>query len=128
MMDTERWLVLSGVGLLAVAALSGFVQHAYREDARRFAEWRVVHAGGTAGAVQLIALAAVWHRVGSGGWPALIAVGIVLATFAFFAGPMANALGFRRTSRALLGMGGLVALPAYFALPLAFLVSAQGRP
>lgn len=121
-MDTEQWLVLSGVGLLAVAALSGFVQHAHRNDAPRFAEWRVVHNGGTAGAVQLIALAAVWGRVSAGAWAALVAAGIVVATYAFFAGPMASALGFRRAARAVLGIGGLVALPAYLALPLAFIL------
>ena len=110
----------SGVGLLATAALLGFVQHAYRDDAKRFAEWRVVHNGGTAGAVQLIALSAVWGRGSGGAWAAVVALGIVVATYAFFAGPLASALGFRRTARAVLATGGLVALPAYAALPLVF--------
>ena len=120
-MDPELWLVISGVGLLAVAALLGFVQQAYRGDARRFAEWRVVHSGGSTGAVQLIALGAVWGRVGPSTRATLVAVGIVLTTYAFFVGPLASTLGFRRTARAFLGMGALLAIPAYVALPLAFL-------
>src|SRR5438132_860001 len=60
----ERILLVCGLTLLAVSALLGFVQHRHRERPDMFARWRVVHNGGTAGAVQLLALGAVWGRLG----------------------------------------------------------------
>jgi hypothetical protein len=117
-MDAEKGLLGAGIVLLALAALSGFVQHRMRENAEAFAQWRVVHAGGTAGAVQLLALSAVWNRFGQGPAVSLLAAGLIAATLAFFLGPLARALDFRRTATVILAVGGLLALPAYLALPL----------
>ncbi len=118
-MDAERALLAAGTVLLAGSSLLGFVQHRTRARPEAFAAWRVVHAGGTAGAVQLLALAAVWSRFGAGGsWGALLAAGLVASTYAFFIGPLARALAWRRMAKAILAAGAVVALPTYLALPL----------
>ena len=116
-MDAPQLLLLSGVVLLSISALLGFVQERYRDSPDRFARWRVVHAGGAAGAVQLIALAAVWHQFGATGWQDLIAVGLVVTSWAFFLGPLARALEQPRVSRWINIMGAIVALPTYVILP-----------
>jgi hypothetical protein len=121
-MDTARALLICGTVLLAISALLGFVQYRYRDRPELFAHWRVVHAGGTAGAVQLLALSAVWERfAGSVSWARFLAAGVMLATWAFFLGPLARALGRPRLARAINSAGGLVALPAYLMLPLVLL-------
>jgi len=116
-MQEAQVLLAGGVVLLSVASLLGFVQYRERQRPEAFAAWRVVHAGGTAGAVQLLALAAVWSSFGANGsWP--LALGLVLATYAFFLGPLARALAWQRTAKAILAAGAVVALPTYVALPL----------
>ncbi len=121
-METTRLLLISGVLLLAAAALMGFLQYRHRDEAEAFARWRVVHNGGTAGGVQLLALAAVWDRLGfSGNLGAALAAGLVVATWAFFLGPLARALGSDRTAGIINALGALVAAPAYLGLPLALL-------
>jgi hypothetical protein len=116
----ERILLICGLTLLAISALLGFVQHRYRGRPDLFARWRVVHNGGTAGAVQLLALGAVWGRLGRGpgGGGILLATGIALATIAFFLGPLAQALSWRRTAAVILTAGAVVAFPSYAALPI----------
>jgi len=116
-MGSENALLGCGVSLLAVSALLGFVQHRYRHQTDEFALWRVVHSGGTAGAVQLLALAAVWQRFGARGATPLLATGLIVSTLAFFLGPLAKALHWPRVARWLLGVGALVAAPTYLALP-----------
>src|SRR4051794_37117281 len=91
-MDAEKGLLGAGISLLALSALCGFLQHRAREHAEAFARWRVVHAGGTAGAVQLLALSAVWKHFGQGPTVSLLAAGLIAATLAFFFGPLARAL------------------------------------
>jgi len=117
-MDPERLLLVGGIALLAVSALLGFVQHRHRAQPEAFARWRVVHNGGTAGAVQLLGLAAVWGHFGRGLGFTLLAAGLVIATVAFFLGPLAQALKLRRTAAAILAAGAVVALPSYVALPI----------
>jgi hypothetical protein len=116
-MDSSRVLLLSGVTLLSISALLGFVQERHRESPDIFARWRVVHAGGAAGAVQLIALAAVWHQFDAAGWKALLPMGLVITSWAFFLGPLARAMNLPRVSRWVNLAGALVALPTYVALP-----------
>ena len=119
-METNRALLVAGTILLAASALMGFVQHHARGQTEAAARWRVVHAGGTAGAVQLLALTAIWSRLAlPGAASALLAAGLIAATWAFFLGPLARALGHARTATAINLCGGAVALPAYLALPLA---------
>jgi uncharacterized membrane protein YdcZ (DUF606 family) len=113
-------LLLSGTVLLSVAAFIGFAQHRHREQPEALAHWRVVHVGGTAGAVQLIALSAVWPRLGDGAWTLGLSAGLIVATWAFFLGPLAQALGRRRAAATINALGAVVALPTYLALPLAF--------
>jgi len=89
------------------------------ESPDAFARWRVVHAGGTAGAVQLLALSAIWERFGStGAWATFLVTGLIFATWAFFLGPLARALGWPRIANVINGMGAIVAVPAYLALPI----------
>ena len=114
----ERLLLVAGIALLAVSALLGFVQERHRARPEAFARWRVVHTGGTAGAVQLLGLAAVWGHFGRGPGLTLLAAGLVTATVAFFLGPLAQALNLRRTATAILGAGAVIALPSYVALPV----------
>lgn len=121
-MNPHSALLVSGVVLLAVAALLGFVQYRYRDQPEPFAHWRVVHNGGTAGAVQLLALSVIWQHLGlSAPWGSVLAGALIASTWAFFLGPLARATGFPRTASAINGVGGLVALPAYLALPLPLL-------
>src|SRR5687768_14934 len=118
-MDCARVLLLSGMFLLSFSALMGFVQHRHRERPEQPAHWRAVRAGGTAGAVQLIALSALGdHFATKGGWVAFLVAGVVLATWAFFLGPLARALGRPRTASVINGVGAVVALPSYLALPM----------
>jgi len=118
-MSSEKLLFVAGVVLLAVSALLGFVQYRNRGRPEAFALWRVVHAGGTTGAVQLLALAAVWERFAPNRALAGLALGIVAATFAFFLGPLARALNSPRIAGAFLSVGTVIAVPSYVALPLA---------
>jgi hypothetical protein len=117
-MVLDRCMVTTGVTLLAVSALTGFVQHHYRSHPERVALWRVTHHGGTAGAVQLIALGEIWNRAGDGLGRSAVGVGVMFATLAFFFGPLARALGYRRVADTIVALGGLVALPAYATLPI----------
>lgn len=117
-MDPNRVLLLSGVTLLSISALLGFVQERHRESPDVFARWRVVHAGGAAGAVQLIALAAVWNQFAVTGWRAMLPMGLVFASWAFFLGPLARAMDLPRVSRWVNIAGAIVALPTYLLLPL----------
>jgi hypothetical protein len=118
-MESERALLISGTLLLAASALLGFVQHRHRERPDAFALWRVVHVGGTAGAVQLLAVAAIWERTGTKGiWATFLAAGLISATWAFFLGPLARALGRPRTATIINRIGAVVALPAYLAFPI----------
>jgi len=117
-METDRTLLVFGTVLLTLSALSGFVQHVHRHAAEAFARWRVVHAGGTAGAVQLLALSAIWQRLSlHETWTALLAWGLVFAACTFFVGPLARAMGRPRLARVVERAGAAVAVPAYLALP-----------
>jgi hypothetical protein len=119
-----RVLLITGIVLLAVSALTGFLQA--REEAGSHAHtlWRVAHAGGTAGAVQLIALGAALVPLGTSlPGPALwaIVVGVAAGTWCFFVGPLLRALGAERAARRVNLLGALIAGPAYLALPLLLL-------
>ena len=116
-MDAGRVLLFSGVVLLSISALLGFVQERHRDSPELFSRWRVVHAGGAAGAVQLIALAAVWHQFNATGWKELVPLGLVLTSWAFFLGPLARALERPRVSRWINITGAIVAVPTYVILP-----------
>ena len=118
-MNAADALFTSGIVLLATSALCGFVQHRFRKEPEEFAAWRVVHNGGTAGAVQLIALAEAWKRFGGHGVAPFVAVGLIVATLAFFLGPLARATHRPLLARIFLGAGAVVGAPAYLALPVA---------
>jgi len=121
-MDSERLLLVFGLVLLSASALLGFVQYRYRERAEAFSHWRVVHSGGTAGAVQLLALCAIWGHLGiKGTWATWLSLGLIIATWAFFLGPLARAVGRPRTARIINRVGGAVAVPAYVLLPAVLL-------
>jgi hypothetical protein len=113
----DRALLVFGTLLLAIAALLGFVQERHRGSPDSFARWRVVHAGGTAGGVQLIAFAAVWQRLQPNLWTVALASGLIVAAWAFFIGPLARATGWPRLAVVVNRVGALVALPSYLALP-----------
>ena len=120
-MDAPRLPLMAGIVLLASAALLGLVQEHYRKEPERFSAWRVVHAGGTAGAVQLLALGAVWERLsGSSGVADALAWTLVTVTCAFL-GPLARALGRPRLARGFNIVGATLAVPGYLALPLVLL-------
>jgi hypothetical protein len=110
-------MLASGVILLSISALLGFIQERHRDSPEAFARWRVVHAGGGAGAVQLIALAAVWTQFAVTGWRAILPLGLVFASWAFFLGPLARAMDYPRLSRWVNTAGAVIALPTYVLLP-----------
>jgi hypothetical protein len=117
-MESDRALLVSGAVLLSISALLGFVQERHRDRPAAFASWRVVHSGGTAGAVQLLALAATWQRFfARGPWSVLVAAGLIVSTWAFFLGPLARATGHARVATSINGAGAVIAVPAYLALP-----------
>jgi hypothetical protein len=116
-MDSSRVLLSSGVILLSISALLGFVQERHRDSPEAFARWRVVHAGGGAGAVQLIAFAAVWNQFAVTGWRTILPAGLVFASWAFFIGPLARAMNLPRVSRWVNLAGAIVAIPTYVLLP-----------
>jgi hypothetical protein len=117
-MTPTRALIVSGVLLLTISALLGFAQERHRQSPDAFAAWRVVHAGGAAGAVQLLALAAIWEAIATGhAWTTVLAWALIAAAWAFFIGPLARALGHRRLASGVNTAGAIVALPAYVALP-----------
>jgi hypothetical protein len=121
-MDATRVLVIAGAILLSTAALLGFVQERQRDRPKLFAAWRVVHSGGTAGAVQLLALASLWQRLaGSGLASSVLACTLAAVTWAFFLGPLAHVLGRPRLARVLTTAGAVPAVPAYLALPFVLL-------
>jgi hypothetical protein len=120
----ERLLTVAGVTLLAIAALTGFMQAREDPSSRAHGLWRVVHSGGTAGGVQLIALGAIAARLSSA-VPAHVAqavlLGVTTATWAFFFGPLLRALGAERLAARVNLVGALIAGPSYLALPLLLL-------
>jgi hypothetical protein len=118
-LSSSSFLLFTGLCLLAIAALLGFVQYRYRAQPEAFAHWRVVHAGGSTGAVQLLALSAVWEKLAlAEDWGLLLASSLSFATWAFVAGPLARALGFPGAAGRINIVGAVVAVPAYVALPL----------
>lgn len=123
-MNTQDLLLALGIILLAAASLLGFMQARIPAEDPAQARWRVVHVGGTAGAVQLIALSSVWHKLSANDTSILapvIAVGIAFSTWAFFIGPLMRALGDRRWYRRVHLAGALFAVPGYLALPFSLL-------
>ncbi len=109
--------------MLSVSALLGFVQYRYRERPEVFAQWRVVHVGGTAGALQLIALSTIWKNLDPARtWATWLGAGIIVATWAFFVGPLMRALGQRRVARIMNFVGAAIAVPAYLSLPAAIVL------
>lgn len=107
-----------GLALLSAAAFVGFQQHRERDKPESFARWRVVHAGGTGGGVQLLALGAAFGHFGvEGPFAASVGTGVALATLAFFLGPLAHALRFARTGSWFNAVGAALAVPAYLGLP-----------
>lgn len=123
-MQTQDLLLALGIILLAAASLLGFMQARLAPDHPAQARWRVVHVGGTAGAVQLIALSAVWHKLTVDNTSLLaitIAAGIAISTWAFFIGPLMRALGDERWYRGVHWFGAAFAVPGYAALPFLLL-------
>lgn len=52
----------------------------------------------------------------------LLEVGLIVATLAFFLGPLARALRQYRAASVLLAVGAIVAFPTYLALPVVLLI------
>jgi hypothetical protein len=123
-MTPSQLFITAGLLLLAPAALTGFMQARQTAGSTEHTLWRVAHSGGTAGAVQLLALGAVLDRLRPAlgeHWLLLIAVGVSAATWTFFIGPLLRATGRLKPSRIVNGCGAIVAAPAYCALPLLLL-------
>lgn len=110
-------LVAAGALLLAIAALLGFQVHRSTADAAALAHWRVVHNGGTAGGVQLLALAAVWSKLVSATSESLVCiVSLVVGTWLMFVGPLLTAMAKPRIGKLLARSGAFAAIPAYLLL------------
>jgi hypothetical protein len=121
----SQLLLGMGVVLLAAAALLGFAQARAHPGSVSQARWRVVHAGGATGAVQLIALASVWRELTASCPPLLAtacALGVAVASCAFFIGPLLHALGDETWYRRVNMLGAVFAVPGYLMLPLLLVV------
>jgi hypothetical protein len=117
-------LLATGVVLLSVSALLGFAQARAHPGSVSEARWRVVHVGGATGAVQLIALSAVWNQLSaSSPWllTAACALGVAVSSWAFFLGPLLHALGDETWYRRVNLLGAVLAVPGYLMLPLLLL-------
>jgi|GEM_PF-1041564 len=115
--DGVTLLLSSGAVLLGVAAFLGFAQARTERGSAAESKWRVVHSGGTAGGVQLLALAAVWGRLaGHSSWASVVAGCIVLSTWLFFIGPLLKALERARGGNFLLWAGAAFSVPGYLGL------------
>jgi len=116
-MDLAALLLPTGTVLLGIAALTGFAQARTTRGTEAESKWRVVHSGGTAGGVQLLALSAVWSTLTG---PSLVAsvtaASIVVATWLFFLGPLLKALAWPRTGNWALWAGAALAIPGYVGL------------
>lgn len=123
-LEAERILIVAGLLLLAISALTGFMQARETSGSEGHTFWRVAHAGGTAGGVQLIALGAVVARLSSsipGNLLLAIVIGVAVGSWAFFIGPLLRALGAARVAKRVNLLGALIAGPSYLALPLLLL-------
>jgi len=117
--DSDALLLVTGALLLSVAAFTGFVQARTERGSAEEVRWRVVHNGGTAGGVQLLALSAVWARLaGSSDFAGPIALCLAMSTLLFFVGPLLKALSRARSGNLVLWAGAVASLPAYIGLIL----------
>ena len=119
--DVPHLLASAGIVLLALAALLGFQQARAAPGSDAHGRWRVAHNGGTAGGVQLIALATAWPWLDGARFSPVLALGLALSTWAFFVGPTLRALGSERMARRINLVGAAIAVPSYLALPCALL-------
>ena len=95
-MEDGALLLATGAVLLGIAAFMGFAQARTTRGSASEGKWRLVHSGGTAGGVQLLALSAVWPRLaGQSPIASVTAVAIALSTWLFFIGPLLKALAGR---------------------------------
>jgi hypothetical protein len=126
--DSEGLMLTTGAVLLGLAAFMGFAQAGTSRGSAEEARWRVVHNGGTAGGVQLLALSAVWTRLcGQSPFAGWVAVCLALSTWLFFIGPLLKALSRVRSGNAVLWAGAVASLPAYLGL-IAFAVTCSPAP
>lgn len=115
-------LLGAGLLLLSLASLSGFALAKSGFTAEQIARWKVVHAGGSGGGVQLLALYAVWDVLPSGNTTTAVAILITIATWMFFIGPLLKALGYLRVGHSINLIGSAFAVPGYVALPALLLL------
>lgn len=116
-LDGGGLLLITGAVLLGIAAFMGFAQAGTQRGSTAESKWRVVHSGGTAGGVQLLALSAVWSRLaGPSPLAGVIAGCLALSTWLFFVGPLLKALSRSRSGNVVLWAGATASLPAYFGL------------
>lgn len=109
--------ISSGALLLAVAALLGFQLHRSSHVPAATARWRVVHSGGTAGGVQLIALGAVWSKLALASATSVLATGTLVAgTWLMFVGPLMTALARPRLGMWVGYCGAFISVPGYLLL------------
>lgn len=109
--------ISSGALLLAVAALLGFQLHRSSSMPAATARWRVVHSGGTAGGVQLIALGAVWSKLALASATSVLATGALVAgTWLMFVGPLMTALARPRLGKWIAYCGAFISVPGYLLL------------
>lgn len=122
-LESGELLLTAGALLLGIAAFMGFAQARASRGSATESRWRVVHNGGTAGGVQLLALSAVWTRLAAPSlFSGIVACCLVLSTWLFFIGPLLKALSRPRSGNAILWVGAVASLPAY--LGLIFLAAA----
>ena len=78
------------------------------------ARWRVVHNGGTAGGVQLLALGAVWSKLAFASVLSMLAAGALVAgTWLMFVDPLMTALAQPRLGKWAGYCGAFVSVPGY---------------
>lgn len=115
-MFSQQILAL-GLFLLSVAAFTGYKQHSVQKDPEQFALWRVVHSGGTSGAVQIVVFGLVLAHLKIGLVGGIIVLGATVSSCCFFVGPLLKALNRATLGSRVNAFGGLLAIPSYGALP-----------
>jgi len=116
LMFSQQILVL-GLFLLSAAAFTGYKQHSVKNDPELFALWRVVHSGGTSGAVQIVVfgLLLAHFKIGLAG--GIVVLGATVSSCCFFVGPLLKALNRASLGGRVNALGGVLAIPSYAALP-----------
>jgi hypothetical protein len=93
----EFLLLFNGIVILLVGVLSGFAfSNAIQNKPEKEVAWRVVHSGGSMGGIMLLALSAIWDKLGLKNWEFSVGLGLLLSTYFLVIGMVLAAISGKR--------------------------------